>query len=246
MGNSGKSLCPVLILITAFSSLMLIGPISNVLAQINVNEKSVSGTINQNYTWITGESPYVFTGQVTVSAGVTLIILPGVTLNQEGYPLDIEGTLRAIGTPNNTITITGGYQSVDRFEPSSPSWNQTDNSGSIIQNAIISGTPINVWNTSPKIDNCQINWGGIAVDGSLIISNNKFSGGVDSYFGAIGVDNGDPVIFANEFDGNGYLTAIIVSSSDPCDISENLFSSCSSGVKVQAADGLLISNNSFI
>ena len=89
---------------------------------------------------------------------------------------------------------------------------------------------------SPKIDNCQIN-GGIAVDGSPIISNNKFSGGVDSYFGAIGVDSGDPVIFANQFDGDGYLTAIIVSSSDPFDISENLFSNCSSGVKVQAADG---------
>ena len=120
MGSSGKSLCLLLILVTAFLSLMLIGSISNVLAQMNVNGTSVSGAINQNYTWITGESPYVFTGQVTVSAGVTLFILPGVAVNQEGYPLDIEGTLRAIGTPNNTITITGRYNGI-RFEPSSPS-----------------------------------------------------------------------------------------------------------------------------
>lgn len=56
--------------------LLLLGPPEAALAT------NVSGTISTNTTWSQVNSPYVMTGNVTVAAGVTLTIEPGVIVHR--------------------------------------------------------------------------------------------------------------------------------------------------------------------
>jgi uncharacterized repeat protein (TIGR01451 family) len=69
---------------------------------------NVSGTISVDTTWTPDESPYIVTGTVTVSAGVTLTILPGtvVKFNATSHSLIVNGTLLAQGTATGPITFT--------------------------------------------------------------------------------------------------------------------------------------------
>jgi hypothetical protein len=81
-----------------------------------VDGGSVSGL------WDLAGSPYILQGNVTVPAGETLTIDPGVIVfTQGGYSLHVAGTLEAIGTPEAPIVFTGpppeqfGWQGI-RFE----------------------------------------------------------------------------------------------------------------------------------
>jgi len=71
------------------------------------NGTPVSGTISANTTWFAVNSPYIVFGAVTVAAGVTLTIEPGVTVMfDQGLSLNINGRLLAEGTPTNRIFFT--------------------------------------------------------------------------------------------------------------------------------------------
>lgn len=74
----------------------------------------VCANIGSDETWTLADSPYVICGTFTptVNPGVTLMIEPGVVVEfaQNGR-LDIQGTLLAIGTPNQQITFTGSVKS---------------------------------------------------------------------------------------------------------------------------------------
>jgi RHS repeat-associated protein len=69
---------------------------------------NVSGTISTDTTWTLANSPYVLTGNVSVAAGVTLTIEPGVVVqgNAHSRELTVSGSLSAIGTASAPITFT--------------------------------------------------------------------------------------------------------------------------------------------
>ena len=71
------------------------------------SQTAVSGRIEEDTTWALVGSPFVLIGQVVVAAGVTLTIEPGVQVRgTAGSSLVVEGTLRAVGTPEQRIIFT--------------------------------------------------------------------------------------------------------------------------------------------
>ena len=59
----------------------------------------------------TKRQPIISNAPVVISKGVTLSIDPGTTVNLNNYYLQVDGTLRAVGTETNQIHINGPQQS---------------------------------------------------------------------------------------------------------------------------------------
>lgn len=60
------------------------------------------------------------------------------------------------------------------------------------------------------------------------------------------MNSGTPLISNNQFQGNGYLNAIVDSSSGSFTIANNVFSSCLSGITAQVGSTLTVEGNSFL
>jgi parallel beta-helix repeat protein len=135
-----------------------------------------SGLINSDLTWTKGAAPFILTGSVTISNGATLTIQPGVSVILGSYNFLVNGTLRALGSVAEPIRFTGS--SAVTFTSFSTAWNEQTRTGSIIENAVMTGTPIVIETASPKINNNTFSGGASVIinHGAPVISNNTVSG----------------------------------------------------------------------
>ena len=210
-----------------------------------------SGTLEvsgpQSGTW---ESNYLVKamGNLTVAAGDTLIIEPGVTVQFMGfYKLEIFGTLLATGAEGDSIVFTSGHPTPVPNDWQTIHFQNASSSGSIVSNAKVQYGQTGIYcqsNASPMIINCliQFNTGyGISCFGvsSPTIQNNTISNNNSS---GIYCSFSSPTIQNNNIsnsNGNG----IYCFSSSP-NIQNNIFSNNnSSGIYVIYDSSPNIQNN---
>ncbi len=91
--------------LTTGAAAITAAPLAMDTTQVHTN---VSGPIVGDTTWTLAASPYVVTGDVTVNAGVTLTIEPGVVVKfqTQGCDLIVNGRLLAQGSGTQLITFT--------------------------------------------------------------------------------------------------------------------------------------------
>ena len=95
------------------SSIKPIIGLALVLALTGLSHASTFVSGNVSGTWNTAGSPYVATGNLAVPSGQTLTIQPGVTLIMgQGLNMDVEGTVKAIGSGASPIIIRGANPSL--------------------------------------------------------------------------------------------------------------------------------------
>lgn len=173
----------IAILLVVLVSIFLIVGISSNVTSVYGNSTDVSGIIGENTTWTLENSPYVLTANVLVDEGVTLAIVPGVTVHFGDYFMTVAGTLLAIGNETDRVVMTGSGNAY------TGEWNGrivflSTSTDSIIDYAEITSMPelmIGIYESSPTISN-------------NIISDST-SGAVRSH--AIRVLDGSPIITGN-------------------------------------------------
>jgi hypothetical protein len=75
--------------------------------QLTHAQTNVSGFISSNTSWSLSGSPYIVTGNMIVSSGVTLTVDPGVMVKfDQDKAIQVDGELHAVGTAQDRITFT--------------------------------------------------------------------------------------------------------------------------------------------
>jgi hypothetical protein len=148
--------------------------------------KEVSGVIDSATVWKKVDSPFDLTGPVLVSEGAVLTITAGVTVNLNGYYIQVDGILSARGTVSDKIYFLGGSSEPSKwaitFTTRSVSWDERDGSGCVLENVVVEGVygGVSINSAAPRVDSSVIS-GDLAVDvfgGSVVISNNTIVGEV--------------------------------------------------------------------
>jgi hypothetical protein len=157
---------------------------------------AVNGLIEHDQTWNVANSPYTLTGPVSINPGVTVTVEPGVTVDLNDHYLQVNGTLRAVGSAGSQITFTSSPLTTNPqpdliFTPLSEGWNDQTASGSILQNVAL--PYLTSIYASVKIDQCSIN-SLLVEDGSAVIS--------DCSIFSILVRGGSPTITGNDIKGS--------------------------------------------
>jgi hypothetical protein len=183
--NLGKLACLAVIVIMV-SVVALAGA-----AHVGIVNASteVTGIITSDTTWTKAGSPYDLKGPVAVYSGVTLTVEAGATVNLNQYYIQVNGTLTARGTDNDKIHFNGGSIT---FTSVSTGWNEQANSGSILENAVLTDS-ISISGVSVKVT--KSSFSGISIDGgSSTVSYNT----IDSVY----IANGSPLISNNKISGD--------------------------------------------
>jgi parallel beta-helix repeat protein len=101
---------------------ILIAGVNGLLNIVTMNSEgtSVSGSIDTDTTWDLAGSPYNVVNHITVEAGVSLTIDPGVVVKFNGaYRMLVDGNLTAVGNATDMILITS-----NKATPSMQQWNK--------------------------------------------------------------------------------------------------------------------------
>ena len=132
--------------------------------------------VNNGVTLTVGSGSTINLNGFYIMVNGSLAIQQGVTINMENanaYIL-VNGAFSAVGTSTNPIQINGNMGSITEFGPvyysritfstSSIGWNQATNSGSIIENAVVNLTEIDV-SSSVKMHSDTFVGGELSVTG---------------------------------------------------------------------------------
>ncbi|MBI5060206.1 T9SS type A sorting domain-containing protein [candidate division KSB1 bacterium] len=129
--------------------------------------------------WISPQSPYVITGDVSVPSGGTLIIGPGVTVSFAGqYHFNVRGALRALGVAEDSIRFTTdtlanparwqGLRFVSAHNSSELNYCVIENGKAILEGADRAGGGIDMQTTTMTIRRTTFRRCQAAVDGGAI------------------------------------------------------------------------------
>ncbi|MEM2130046.1 MAG: right-handed parallel beta-helix repeat-containing protein [Candidatus Bathyarchaeia archaeon] len=126
----------------------------------------VSGIIAFDTVWTKANSPYNLTGPTAVNSGVTLTIETGVIVNFNSFYIQVNGTIVAKGTQDETIYFNGGQITIT---PVANGWNEFTGSGCVFENANFNLTPISC-GVSLKINRIRSN-STISINGTAAVTN---------------------------------------------------------------------------
>lgn len=223
-----------------FSVILLLVLVSSLIALTNAQASTpTSGTISSDTTWTKDASPYILTGGVIIDGDAVLTIEPGVTVDFNGWYLQVDGALHAKGTSENKITLTSHTFSLNQritFANSSKGWQEETGTGSIIENTNINKVCLYVAG-SPKVNNNYINatYQMTVTDGAPVISNNK----IDCSETGIYATGGCPTISGNNLKGIGAIAGIV------CKVKADILGNIVTGftLGIQAANSSIIKGN---
>jgi hypothetical protein len=215
-------------------------------------------------------SPYSLTGPVTIGNGVTLTVEAGVTVNLNGYKIQVNGILYARGNSANSIVFTSnpaGNEGI-AFTSGSTSWNEQTGTGCIIENSVLDSVSISINSASPKLSNNSITASSNAIDGSAIfidsgsptISKNTIKGDIEN------LNSASPIISNNSITGGIYGMGMLTSSPTithnnikegswrgfgiRCDginvyVADNIVSNCPTGINAYDGTSIIERNSVF-
>jgi hypothetical protein len=200
-------------------------PTSSTSMSVNFYTNYWSGTISANTTWSSANSPYYIGGDITIGAGVTLIIQSGVTVNFLDYDdqssgksstkpeIIVNGTLQADGATFTAGTKGDWYGIVFNSGASSSSYLDD----CIIENAY---NAVYIDGSDPTVTECDIK---------------------DNSNQGLNIRNGaDPVIDDNKIESDSYAAYIYSADGD---FTHNSFDSDEDGVRILGTSSPIFHSN---
>lgn len=224
----------------------------------NARGTEAIGRITQNTTWTKSQSPITLTGPVNVNKEVTLTIEPGVTVNLNNYYIQVEGTLRSVGSSSDQIRFDNGKITI---KDTSNGWNPQTGTGDVFENSLLNNVTIYASNplsssTPPaiKFNHNTLN-GEISVAGASIVTSNTVIGTIGAggttivwknmVTGSIGggglgtTSQKHPIISCNTVTGGaGYINSGIGASAY-VQIEDNTVSGCNYGIFISTGSDVM-------